>query len=305
MPTSSPPRGFTRGSIACSTRKSLRLRWTELLPLRVSLVEPERRRAGGRQDKNTALKQAPLRIAHTEASVGWGGQEIRILEEAQGMAARGHAVEIWAVAGSGILAEAVRRALPHRALSIGRKNLSGVLAMRRAMASVRPDIINTHSSTDAWLVALARLTLGERPPLVRTRHISAPVPDNFPTRWLYNHATRHIVTTGEALRETLVAENRFREDRITSVATGVDSARFRPGDKAEARRMLGLEPTARYVGIVATLRSWKGHLYLIEAFARLAAGDATVRLIVVGDGPMRPAIAEKITELSLAPNVML
>jgi len=256
-------------------------------------------------DGTAGKRRTSLRIAHTEASVGWGGQEIRILEEAQGMIARGHEVEIWAVAGSGILAEAARRALPHRALSIGRKNLRGILAMRRALASVRPDLVNAHSSTDAWLAALARLTLADAPPLVRTRHISAPVPDNFPTRWLYNHATRHIVTTGERLRETLVAENRFREDRITSVPTGVDSARFRPGDKAEARRMLGLDARARYVGIVATLRSWKGHLYLIEAFARLAAGDATIRLIVVGDGPMRPAIAEKITELNLAPNVVL
>jgi glycosyltransferase involved in cell wall biosynthesis len=237
--------------------------------------------------------------------VGWGGQEIRILEEAQGMIARGHAVEIWAVAGSGILVEAARRALPHRALSIGRKNLWGILAMRRALASVRPDVVNTHSSTDAWLVALARLTLGEAPPMVRTRHISAPVPDNLPTRWLYNHATRHIVTTGERLREILVRENRFREDRISSVPTGIDPSRFRPGDKAEARRMLGLEPTARYVGIVATLRSWKGHLYLVEAFARLAAGDATVRLLVVGDGPMRPSIEQKIAELKLAAKVML
>ncbi len=230
--------------------------------------------------------------------MGWGGQEIRILEEAQGMIARGHAVEIWAVAGSGILVEAARRVLPHRALSIGRKNLRGILAMRRALASVRPDIVNTHSSTDAWL-------LGERPPVVRTRHISAPVPDNLPTRWLYNHATRHIVTTGERLREILVRENRFRGDRITSIPTGIDPSRFRPGDKAEARRMLGLEPTARYVGVVATLRSWKGHLYLIEAFARLAAGDATLRLLVVGDGPMRPSIERKIAELKLAAKVML
>src|SRR5205814_8621445 len=97
MPTSSPPRGFTRGSIACSTRKSLRLRWTELLPLRVSLVEPGRRRAGGRQVKKTALKRTPLRMAHTEASVGLGGQHIRIVDGAQGMAARGHAARLWAV----------------------------------------------------------------------------------------------------------------------------------------------------------------------------------------------------------------
>lgn len=237
--------------------------------------------------------------------MGWGGQEIRVLEETQGMIARGHAVEIWAVGGSGILAEAERRAIPHRALSIGRKNLRGVVAMRRALASVRPHVVNTHSSTDAWLVALACLTLGDAPAMVRTRHISAPVPDNFPTRWLYKRATRHIVTTGERLREILVRENRFNADRITSVPTGIDPVRFRPGDKAEARRRLGLEPAARYLGIVATLRSWKGHLYLVEAFARLAGADAALRLVIVGEGPMRPSIEQKIEELGLAPKVTL
>jgi glycosyltransferase involved in cell wall biosynthesis len=242
---------------------------------------------------------------HTEASVGWGGQEIRILEETQGIIARGHEVEIWAVAGSGILAEAERRAIPHRALPIGRKSLRGALAMRQALASVRPDVVNAHSSTDAWLAALALLTLGDGPPLVRTRHVSAPVPDNFATRWLYQRATRHIVTTGERLRETLVRENRFREDRITSVPTGIDPSRFRPGDKAAARRALGLDPRGRYVGIVATLRSWKGHLYLIEAFARLAASDAAIRLLIVGEGPMRPLLEQKIAELELAQKVTL
>jgi hypothetical protein len=33
-----------------------------------------------------------LRILHTEASLGWGGQEIRILTEAAGMIGRGHRV---------------------------------------------------------------------------------------------------------------------------------------------------------------------------------------------------------------------
>ena len=160
-------------------------------------------------------------IVHTEASCGWGGQEIRILTEAEGMINRGHRVEIWAVPGSNILEQAVQRVIPHCALPIERKGLRGIIAVRRALASTRPDIVNTHSSTDAWLAALACFTLRAPPPMVRTRHISAPVPDNFPTHWLYAHATRHIVTTGERLRQTLIQDNGYRVDRITSVPTGV------------------------------------------------------------------------------------
>ena len=35
-----------------------------------------------------------MRILHTEASCGWGGQEIRILSESAGMIERGHQVAL-------------------------------------------------------------------------------------------------------------------------------------------------------------------------------------------------------------------
>ncbi len=251
------------------------------------------------------MQQTTLRIVHTEASLGWGGQEIRILTEAQGLIGRGHEVEIWAAPDSTILPQAARRAIPLRVLPIGRRRVAGLLALRRALAAVRPDVVNTHSSTDTWLVALARLTLRNAPPIVRTRHISAPVPGDFATRWLYTRATQHIVTTGERLRQTLIRDNGFPSARITSVPTGIDTERFRPGDKMQARATLGLDPDARLIGIVATLRSWKGHLYLIDAFARIAAEDPRLRLVVVGDGPMHEPIRQKVADLGLASRTVL
>jgi glycosyltransferase involved in cell wall biosynthesis len=56
------------------------------------------------------------------------------------------------------------------------------------------------------------------------------------------------------------------------------------------------------VGIVATLRSWKGHLYLIEAFARLPADTG---LVIVGDGPRRQNIESMIREFGLGDRVRL
>lgn len=221
------------------------------------------------------------------------------------MLARGHRVQIWAAPDSTILVEAAARGLPQRALPIGRKTLAGLLALRRAIVEAGPDVINTHSSTDTWLAALATLGLRAAPPIVRTRHISAPVPRNLASRWLYQRATRHIVTTGERLRASLIHDNGFDARRITSVPTGIDSAQFHPGDKADARRALGLEPSARYIGIVATLRSWKGHLYLLDAFARLAPEDAGLRLLIVGDGPMHDVIVDRIKALGLTDNVVL
>ena len=80
--------------------------------------------------------------------------------------------------------------------------------------------------------------MGRPIPMVRTRHISAPVPRNAPTRWLYTRATARIVTTGEALKQELVERNGFPAQRIDSVPTGIDADALparRPRRGARAR----------------------------------------------------------------------
>lgn len=249
------------------------------------------------------MNSVKLHIVHTEASLGWGGQEIRILTEAAGMIRRGHQVTLLCPPQARIFQEAGLRGVPVEALAIGRKNLAGLIAMRRWLKNHRADVINTHSSTDTWLTALASALLPAAPPLVRTRHISAPVPDNLATRWLYQTATRHIVTTGEKLRQQLIEQNRYAPDSLTSVPTGIDTAHFAPGERVAARRSLGLAEDGMVVGIVATLRSWKGHTYLLDAFAQLA--DRSTRLLIVGDGPQQDALQARIAELGLGGRVIM
>jgi glycosyltransferase involved in cell wall biosynthesis len=238
-----------------------------------------------------------LSILHTESSLGWGGQEIRIISEAAGLESRGHEVTLAASPHSRVYDEAKSRGLTVVAAPIERKGLRGLWGMRRVLAAQRFDVVNTHSSTDSWLAALAARTLRRPPPLVRTRHISAPVADNAATRWLYRTATCHVVTTGETLRRGLIGGQHLPEDHVSSVPTGVNIERFSPGDRADARRALGLPQDIKLVGIVATLRSWKGHRYLIEAISMLARRD--LGLVVVGDGPQRDALAALAQEKGL------
>ena len=71
------------------------------------------------------LQKTHLRILHTEASMGWGGQEIRILTEAQVFRAHGHDVMIAANADSEIAANAPRYRIPLKTLPLERRNLAG------------------------------------------------------------------------------------------------------------------------------------------------------------------------------------
>lgn len=245
----------------------------------------------------------PLRIVHTEASLGWGGQEIRILTEAVGMIQRGHQLSLLCPENARIFAAAQARHLPVHPLPIGRKTVRGVWAIARWLRQNPVDAVITHSSTDSWLTALACRFLSQPPAVIRLRHISAPVPRNLTSRWLYTQGCRHIVTTGDALRLQLIRDNHFPAPRITSVPTGIDLKRFVPGNQSLVRQQLGLPPQRFLVGIVATLRSWKGHAHLLEAVAALHRPD--LHLLIVGDGPQRANLEQQIQTLQLADRVTM
>lgn len=241
-----------------------------------------------------------LRILHTESSTGWGGQEIRILTEMRGMLDRGHAVTLVTPEDAQLHPAARKLGIPVHPVPIGRKNLSGLSALRGWLGKQgwAFDVINTHSSTDSWLAAVAGALRSKAPPIVRTRHVSTAVNNGIGTRWLYLRATRHIVTTGEALRQQLHRDNGFPLEHMTSVRTGIDLGRYRPLDQGECRRKLGLEdgPT---VGIVATLRDWKGHDILFEAWPAIRREVPDVRLIIVGDGPYRDRLDARVARLGI------
>ncbi|MBF0321856.1 MAG: glycosyltransferase [Magnetococcales bacterium] len=95
------------------------------------------------------------RILHTEASLGLGGQEIRILTELAGLIGRNHQATLVCPPSSRIRDEALRMGLPATALPIGRKNLAGLRSMSAWLRHHPVDVVISHSSTDSWLTALA------------------------------------------------------------------------------------------------------------------------------------------------------
>jgi teichuronic acid biosynthesis glycosyltransferase TuaC len=85
--------------------------------------------------------------------------------------------------------------------------------------------------------------------------------------------------------------------RVDVIANGVDAGLFRVRERGEARAALGLGgDTRRWILYVGRLRADKGVLDLAAAFAKVAAADPQSALVVVGEGPDRPAL-----EAALAP----
>ncbi|HHC73908.1 MAG TPA: glycosyltransferase family 1 protein, partial [Thiothrix sp.] len=140
------------------------------------------------------------------------------------------------------------------------------------------------------------------------RHISAPIKINGINRWLYRKAAQHIVTTGETLRQTIMRDLQIPKEHITSIPTGIDLQRYSrenlPNQRVQ-RADLGIADDATVLGIVATLRSWKGHDDLLHALKAVIKTQANTQLLIVGDGPRREHIEALVRELNLQNHVHL
>ncbi len=250
---------------------------------------------------STSLPQRTYTILHTESSLGWGGQERRVLAEAEAMQRRGHRLLLACDPRGELYRRAQGRGFHIAPLACGGylRNLVAWLRLRRLLHVYKVDILNTHSSLDSWIGALAWRSLRKRPGLVRTRHLSTQVHDNLPTRWLYR-APGAIITTGESTRDLLSRHLGVPEQRIFSIPTGVSLEEFAPREKSpELLARLQLPAAAFIFGTVAVLRSWKGHLYLLEALQKIVRRGDAAFLVVVGEGPYRVVIEDRVRELGL------
>lgn len=239
-----------------------------------------------------------MRILHTESSRGWGGQEIRILREAEGMRIRGHAV-ILAVNSGGGLASRARDAgfivyeLPFKKVSV----MKAVYALIQICKTHQIDIINTHSSLDAWIGGIAA-RLSKRK-IIRTRHLSTPIRKGLNSRILYRGLADFVVTTSSPIMNTIGLQAGLKSFRLKCIPTGIDptSLKADPLKAVEFRSSIGVAPSEILIGTACFVRSWKGILDLLHA-AKLLKHRKEIKWVIVGGGHVDD-YRSKIPEMGL------
>lgn len=96
------------------------------------------------------------------------------------------------------------------------------------------------------------------------------------------------------------------ESRISLIPVGVDITRFRPGEKdGLLLKQMNMYNDDFVVSFIGRLTYEKGVFELINAFALFAQNRQNVRLLMVGDGPLRDTIEKRISRLGIEKQVKL
>ena len=258
------------------------------------------------------------------------GCHVRILEEARGLQARGHHVTICTYHNGGPVPDlTIKRSFgppgPRRAVvgsSRHKLYLDAALSLRALTVALatRPDIIHAHLHEGAIIGGvLARLL--RRPLLFDYQgSLTAEMIDHGflrreslfhgPTRLLErlaNRAAAAIVTSTRNAANLLERDFGLGGDRVTTVADGVDTGRFRPGllapaERDERRAVYGIAPDQRVIVYLGLLAPHQGTGMLLEAARRVIAREPRA-FFLVGGFPGNDDYRRQAEALGLARNI--
>lgn len=92
--------------------------------------------------------------------------------------------------------------------------------------------------------------------------------------------------------------------KITVICNGVDGQRYgRPIDKQRIRRLVGIDPTAYLIAVVAELTEQKGHRFLVEALKTVTFRHPDVHALFIGEGDLRKRLEEDVKWLNLEKHI--
>jgi glycosyltransferase involved in cell wall biosynthesis len=262
-----------------------------------------------------------MRVVHVITRLSLGGSSENTVLSVAGLGAAGH--ECLLVAGTAgsedsVVAAARRRGCRVTLIRSLVRDLSPVADCRavadlvRLFRRERPDLVHTHTSKAGFVGRLAARLAGV-PRVVHTPHGHVFYAYWADARTLLFIGLERLAARWTdrlvALTEGGIAEHRARgigrAEQWVAIPSGVDIAglQARAPQRTPARTRVGLAADAAVVVAVGRLIRVKGFDLLVAALPVIVAAVPAARLVLVGEGPEKPALDGQARDLGVAARV--
>lgn len=178
-----------------------------------------------------------------------------------------------------------------------------LLELMRIVRRERYDAVHVHGNSCTMAVELLAAFLGGAKVRIAHSHNSYCkfMKAHKLLRPLFDALYTHAFACGEEAGRWLFPGKQFR---VIRNATESAKYAFDPAVRDEYRKKLGVEDKF-VIGSVANMNEQKNHAFMLDVFAMLRRQRADVKLVIVGDGPLRGGIESRISELGTGDDVLV
>jgi glycosyltransferase involved in cell wall biosynthesis len=253
-----------------------------------------------------------MKLLFVTGSLRHGGAERHTVGLLNRLAERGHECHAAYVKNDAAQLERLQGAARPHCLHAGRYlDFAALGRLKDLIGKVKPAAVVAANPYAMLYASIALRRSGVRAPLMVTFHTTLL---RDAKSWLQMLYYRPLFWSADSLVFVCESQRRHWLRRgvlgrtSRTIHNGVDLEHWRsPGGEARTRmrRVLGLADGDYAIGMCAVFRPEKNHLQLVEAIARLRARGIPARALLIGDGPMRPAIEARARDLGIAGEVLI
>ncbi len=171
----------------------------------------------------------------------------------------------------------------------------------------RISLIHCHDSHAHTIAFLSALFFGNKSPIIVHRRVDFPIGKSWLSRHKYNYKTiAGYICVSEAIRKILIKDLKHKEKAIT-IYSGIDFSRFDNylNNRSQLKNELGLAGDAILIGNTAALAPHKDYDTFIRTAHRLLLRHPDWHFVIMGDGPLRRQVENRIASLNLKKSIIL
>jgi glycosyltransferase involved in cell wall biosynthesis len=237
-----------------------------------------------------------MKILHLDTRPDWRGGQHQILMTLRGQRERSHDVQLMTRRGSPLERRATSEKFSVSTFSPRFPRLSAFLRLREVLDQRHFDIVHAHDPhalSAAWLMGAHRHSA-----LVVSRRVAYPLSRGWGGLARYRAAHR-IIAVSQFVANSVIASG-IPASVVGVVYDGVEAPAATSAEtRREARRHWNIVDAAPLLGCVGYLLPEKGQELLVRAMKRIVADFPACKLILAGDGPLRPRLRSLAAELAV------
>jgi glycosyltransferase involved in cell wall biosynthesis len=244
------------------------------------------------------------KVLHIVEDLKVGGLEKILASVVLSLDPAKYRVQVWCLAKGGDVAEAlIGKGMSVRILQMqSYHNPVNIIRLALLMRRERFHLIHTHGYFAGTFGRLAAL-LAHVPVIIAHVHST-----------YYNYGKRHllverflsfftdrIICISRAVERFVTVNERIRSEKTCLIYNAVEPPDHLLNDhqRKERRLSLGFDAEAIVIAVVASLTANKGHGILLTAFKEAFGSHPSIRLLIVGDGPLREQLETTTRQLMM------
>jgi len=252
------------------------------------------------------------RVLHIIDKLETGGAERSLLNLCRRINRRRFDVRVCALRGATVISEQLQQiGIPVQCLGLKRWSPVQLAAVAKVVRAHKPGLLHLHLVASSLLGGLVGAC--SEIPIVCTDQTADWLERNQPVLaklvppfriGLAKRFSKIIAVSGK-VRDYNVSCLKAPPGKVVVIPNGIEVEEFANASPSPFFEECKVGPATPVVGTVGRMVPEKAQTLLVEAAARLIAKHPDLKLVIVGDGPLRSEIIEKVRSMRVESHVLL